>query len=97
MALAAPSSAATPARSFSISALNGAIFVRAFAGISGSSELSASQSESPCRFAEARRCSTVVSPIPRGGVLITRSRSPSERGLMQSRRYAAMSFTSARS
>ena len=97
MASAAPASCATPFRSSSINALNGATFARAFDGISGSLELSASQMERPSRFAEARRCSTVVSPMPRGGVLITRKRSPSERGFRQSRRYAAMSLTSARS
>ncbi len=57
---------------------------------------SATHSEASCSRAIAESESTVVLPIPRGGVLITRKNAMSSSGKIASRAYANASFTSAR-
>ena len=57
----------------------------------------APQSDSPVSSANASKVSTVVLPIPRTGVLITRSSDTESSGFTMTFRYETMSLISVRS
>ncbi len=73
-----------------------AVSARAGKACSSSIRPSADQNDRSFASANCSICSTVVRPMPRAGVLMTRSRLMESEGLEITFKYATRSFTSAR-